>query len=51
MQDWICLFCIQSALPFHKLRDLTTLDSSVYNIYETIEYQNKHIDALKKHQY
>ena len=37
-QDWICSFCIQSVLPFHKVRDLHTLDSSIHTKYETIEY-------------
>ena len=31
------------------MRNLHTLDSSVYNQYETIEYQNKHLN-VKKHQ-
>ena len=26
------------------------LDSSIHNKYETVEYQNKHLDVLKKHQ-
>ena len=49
MQDWICSFCVQSVLPFYKVRDLHTLDSSTHNEYENIEYQNKHLDVLKKH--
>ena len=48
MQDWICWFCIQSVLPFYKVRDLNTLDSSIHNEYETMENQNKHLDILKK---
>ena len=51
MQDWICSFCIQSVLPFYKERYLHTLDSSIHNEYETIEYQNKHLDVHNKHQY
>ena len=31
------------------MRDLHTLDSSIRNKYETIEYQNKHLDVYKKH--
>ena len=31
MQDWICSFFIQSVLPFYKVRDLHTLDSSIHN--------------------
>ena len=31
------------------MRDLHTLDSSIHNEYEAIEYQNKHLDVLKKH--
>ena len=50
MQDWICSFCIQSVLPFYKERYLHTLDSSIHNEYETIEYQNKHLDVHNKHQ-
>ena len=46
---WICLCCVQSVLPFYKVRDLHKLDSSIHNEYETIEYQNKHLDVLKKH--
>ena len=49
MQNWIYSFCFQSVLPFCKVRNLHTLDSSVYNQDETIEYQNKHLNA-KKHQ-
>ena len=49
MQDWICLFCIQSVLHFYKSRDLHTLDSSIQNEYKTIKYQNKHPHVLKKH--
>ena len=49
MQDWICLFCIQSVLHFYKSRDLHTLDSSIQNEYRTIKYQNKHPHVLKKH--
>ena len=49
IQDWICSFCIQSVLLFHKVRDLHTLDSWIHNEYETIEHQNKHLDVLKKH--
>ena len=39
MQDWICLFCIQSVLPFYKARDLHTLESSIHNEYEATEHQ------------
>ena len=46
MQDWICSFCLQSV---YKVGDLHTLDSSIHNEYEAIEYQNKHLDVLKKH--
>ena len=48
MQDWIFSFCFQSVLPFCKVRNLHTLDSSVYNQYETIEYQNKHLNVKKQ---
>ena len=44
MQDWIFSFCIQSILLFYKVRD-----SSIRNKYENTEYQNKHLDVLKKH--
>ena len=49
MPDWICSFCIQSVLPFYKVRDFHTLDSSIHSDYETIEYQNKHLHVLKTH--
>ena len=49
MQDRICLFCVQNVLPFYEVRDLHTLNSSIFNEYQTIEYQNKHLDILKKH--
>ena len=31
------------------MRDLHTLDSSIHNEYQTIKYQNKHLDVLKTH--
>ena len=32
-----------------NILDLRTLDSLIQNEYETIEYQNKQLDGLKKH--
>ena len=40
--------CIQSTLPFSKVKDLhVLLDSSLIN--EAVEYQNQHINMLSKH--
>ena len=46
-QDWMCSTCIQSTLPFSKVRDLHVLDSSLIN--EAVEYQDKHLNMLSKH--
>ena len=48
-QDWICSTCIQSTLPFTKVRDLHVLDASLIN--EAVEYQGQHIIMLSKHQF
>ena len=47
-QDWMCSTCIQSTLPFSKVRELLVLDSSLIN--EAVEYQDQHINMLCKHQ-
>ena len=47
-QDWMCLTCFQSTLPFSKVRDLHVLGSSLIN--EGVEYQDQHINMLSKHQ-
>ena len=49
IQDWICSTCIQSTLPFTKVRDLHVLDSSLIN--EPVEHQDQHINMLSKHQF
>ena len=46
-QDWMCLTCFQSTLPFSKVRDLHVLGSSLIN--EGVEYQNEQINMLSKH--
>ena len=43
----MCSTCIQSTLPFSKVRDLHILDSSLLN--EAVEYQEQHINMLGKH--
>ena len=44
----MCSTCIQSLLPFSKVKDLhVLLDSSLIN--EAVEYQNQHINMLSKH--
>ena len=43
----MCSTCIQSTLPFSKVRDLHVLDSSLIN--EAVEHQDQHIDMLSKH--
>ena len=46
-QDWTCSTCIQSTLPFSKVRDLHVLDSSLIN--EAVKYQDQLINMLSKH--
>ena len=48
-QHWICSTCIQSTLPFTKVRDFRVLDSSLIN--EAVKYQGQHIKMLSKHQF
>ena len=43
----MCSTCIQSTLPFSKVRGLQVLDSSLIN--KAVEYQDQHINMLSKH--
>ena len=43
----MCSTCIQSTLPFSKVRDLHVLDSSLIN--EAVDYQDQDINMLSKH--
>ena len=43
----MCSTCIQSTLPFSKVRDLHVLDSPLIN--EAVEHQDQHINMLSKH--
>ena len=47
-QVWMCSTCIQSTLPFSKVKYLHALDSSLIN--KAAEYQNQHINMFSKHQ-
>ena len=44
-QDWMCSTCIQSTLPFSKVKDLHVL----MLINEAVEYQDQYINILSKH--
>ena len=45
----MCSTCIQSTLPFSKVRDLHVLDSSLLN--EAVEYQDQHINMFSKNRF
>ena len=45
----MCSTCIQSTIPFSKVRDLHILDSSLIN--EAVDYQEQHINMLGKQCY
>ena len=42
----MCSTCIQSTLPFSKVRDLHVLDSLIN---EAVKYQDQHINMLSNH--